>query len=170
MPRYSPVYATQSPRFVGVRAGLQRQQMWYVVPYLVQAQLELGEVREARRLALQVVRYARTKGELGLLGIALLVHAMVATRRGCWQEAERALEEGLAIGWRWSSEAGDGGAPFLEAYGQWHAAKGEPERAREKQESALAMFRRLGARRDIERVEQLLVSAACRAAQHGSTV
>jgi tetratricopeptide (TPR) repeat protein len=136
--------------------GLQRQQMWWVVPYLARAQLELGEVREARRLALQAVGYARANGELGLLGIALLVHAMVATRRGRWQEAERALAEGLEIGRRWSSEAADGGAPFLEAYGQWRAAKGEPERAREKLEAALAMFRRLGARRDIERIEQLL--------------
>jgi hypothetical protein len=37
-----------------------------------------------------------------------------------------------------------------------HAERGEPERARERLEAALAIFRRLGARKDIERVEQLL--------------
>jgi hypothetical protein len=37
-----------------------------------------------------------------------------------------------------------------------HAQKGEPELARERLEAALAIFRRLGARKDVERAEQML--------------
>ena len=45
-------------------------------------------------------------------------------------------------------------ARLLHVYGLLHAEQGEPEPARERQEAALAIFRRLGARKDIERVEQ----------------
>ena len=38
-----------------------------------------------------------------------------------------------------------------------HAKKGEPGSARERLEAALAIFRRLGARKDAERVEQALM-------------
>ena len=41
-------------------------------------------------------------------------------------------------------------------YGEMHVRKGEPEAARERLEAALAIFRRLGARKDAERVEQAL--------------
>ena len=47
---------------------------------------------------------------------------------------------------------------LLHAYGQMHVAKGEPGPARERLEAALAIFRRLGARKDAERVEQDLAA------------
>jgi hypothetical protein len=47
-------------------------------------------------------------------------------------------------------------ARLLHVYGEMHARKGEPEPARERLEAALAIFRRLGARKDVERVEQVL--------------
>ena len=43
-------------------------------------------------------------------------------------------------------------------YGEMHLQRGEPPQARERLEAALAIFRRLGARKDIERVEQMLAT------------
>jgi hypothetical protein len=84
------------------------------------------------------------------------VQSMVATRQGHWHEAEQALEEGIAL-------AGAMPHPYAESrllhvYGQMHLQKGEPTSARERLEVALAIFRRLGARKDIERVEQDLAT------------
>ena len=45
---------------------------------------------------------------------------------------------------------------LLHVYSEMHAQKGEPEPARERLEAALAIFRRLGARKDAERTEQAL--------------
>jgi hypothetical protein len=47
---------------------------------------------------------------------------------------------------------------LLEVYGRLHLAGGEPTAARERLEAALAVFRRLGARKDIERTERLLAT------------
>jgi hypothetical protein len=47
-------------------------------------------------------------------------------------------------------------ARLLHVYGLMHAQKGGPEPARERLEAALALFRRLGARKDAERVEQAI--------------
>jgi hypothetical protein len=45
---------------------------------------------------------------------------------------------------------------LLHVYGELHVAKGEPVPARERLEAALALFQRLGARKDVERVEQVI--------------
>jgi hypothetical protein len=45
---------------------------------------------------------------------------------------------------------------LLHVYGEMHVAEGEPGPAQERLEAALAIFRRLGARKDAERVEQAL--------------
>src|SRR5436190_8651503 len=49
-------------------------------------------------------------------------------------------------------------ARLLHVYGEMHAQKRELEPARERLEAALAIFRRLGARKDVERVEQALAT------------
>jgi hypothetical protein len=49
-------------------------------------------------------------------------------------------------------------ARLLHVYGEMHVAKGEPGPAREWLETALAIFRRLGARKDAEQVEQALTA------------
>jgi hypothetical protein len=51
-----------------------------------------------------------------------------------------------------------GEARLLHVYGQMHVAKGEPGPARQRLEAALAIFRRLGARKDAERVEGTLTA------------
>jgi hypothetical protein len=85
---------------------------------------------------------------------ALRVQAMVATRQGRWEDAERILEEGLSLARSMSYPYAEG--RLLQVYGEMHEVKGGPEPARERLEAALAIFRRLGARKDIERVEQTL--------------
>src|SRR5438067_13468294 len=49
-------------------------------------------------------------------------------------------------------------ASLLHVYGALHAQEGEPEPAREWWEAALAIFRRLGARKDAEQVEQAITA------------
>jgi hypothetical protein len=46
----------------------------------------------------------------------------------------------------------------LQVSGGLHAQAGQSEPARERLEAALAIFRRLGARKDIERTEQVLTT------------
>jgi hypothetical protein len=49
-------------------------------------------------------------------------------------------------------------ARLLQVYGQLHAQQGDHEPARARLGAALAIFRRLGARKDIERTEHLLAA------------
>jgi hypothetical protein len=85
---------------------------------------------------------------------ALRVQAMVRICQEHWDEAEQALEEGLALAQSMPYPYGQ--ARLLQVYGEMHVKRGEPQPARERLEAALAIFRRLGARKDIERVEQML--------------
>jgi hypothetical protein len=82
---------------------------------------------------------------------ALRVEAMVAIRQLRWQQAERALAEGLALARSMSYLYAEG--RLLHVYGQMHVANAEPGPARERLEVALAIFQRLGARKDAERAD-----------------
>ena len=87
---------------------------------------------------------------------ALRVQAMVRICQERWDEAKRALEEGLTMARSLPYPYGE--ARLLHVYGQMHTQKGEPVPARERLEAALAIFRRLGARKDAERAEQAIVA------------
>jgi tetratricopeptide (TPR) repeat protein len=135
---------------------MRRQLLHFVLPRLAWAQLELGETSEAAALVSQVVDYAREAWEPVLLAEILWLQALVAIRQEDWEEAQRALEEGIAL-------AHSLPYPYMEArslwvYGLMHLQKGEPEPARERLEAALAIFRRLGARKDAEQVDRDLAS------------
>jgi tetratricopeptide (TPR) repeat protein len=135
---------------------LRRQHLHWVIPRLAWAHLELGETGAAYEWVRQVVDYAREAGELELLAKVLWLQALVATQQEHWEEAERALEEGLSL-------TRSLPYPYLEArtlwvYGLLHRQKGQPEPARERLEAALALFRRLGARKDSAQVEQDLAT------------
>jgi tetratricopeptide (TPR) repeat protein len=133
-----------------------RQLMHFVLPVLAWAHLELGETSEADELVRQIVGYTRGAGELFLLAEVSWLQALVAMQQAHWEEAEYALEEGLSL---------SRSIPFpyeearsLQAYGLMHQQKGEPGSARERLEAALAIFRRLGARKDLERTQQVLAT------------
>ena len=59
-----------------------------------------------------------------------------------------------------AGEPGIGKSRLLHVYVEIHAQKGEPIAARERLEAALAIFERLGARKDVERVESDLAGIA----------
>lgn len=83
---------------------------------------------------------------------------MVALRQQYWEEATTALEEGVALARSMPYPYAEG--RLLHVYGQMHIQKGEPALARERLEAALAIFQRLGARKDIEQVEQAIADLA----------
>ena len=66
------------------------------------------------------------------------------------------LDEGLALARSMPYPYAE--ARLLHVHGQLLAVQGEPELARKRLEAALAIFRRLGARKDLERTEQLVAT------------
>jgi tetratricopeptide (TPR) repeat protein len=136
-----------------------RPQLWggqNVQVTLAWTHLEMGEVAVADEVVGQAVARLRDAGQRTTLVDALWVQAMVATRQGCWAEAEPALEEGLALARTMPCPYAKG--RLLHVYGQMHVARGELGPARERLETALAIFRRLGARKDAERAEKALTA------------
>jgi tetratricopeptide (TPR) repeat protein len=135
---------------------MRRQLLFFVLPSLARAQLELGATSEAVALVTQVVSYARGAGELVLLAEVLWLQARVAIRRRCWVEAEDMLEESLRLTCSLPYPYME--ARTLQVYGDLHRHRSEPQQAQEKLEAALAIFRRLGARKDVEQTEHLLTA------------
>src|SRR5439155_13056414 len=95
-----------------------------------------------------ITRARATNNRLALVDV-LRVQAMVLIRQGRWADAASSLEEGLALARRMPYPYAE--ARLLHVYGMMHVQKGEPEPARQRLETALAIFRRLGARKDSER-------------------
>lgn len=85
---------------------------------------------------------------------ALWVRSMVATRRGAWAEAEQDVQRGMALAQAMPYPYAE--ARLLAASGEMYAQKGEPERARERLDAALAILQRLGARKDAERTARII--------------
>jgi tetratricopeptide (TPR) repeat protein len=106
---------------------------------LAWALLEMGETTRAERLAGEAVERARHQGEILALVDALRVQGMVLGRQGKRNEAGGVLAEGLA-------RARSMPYPYAEA--RILAEMG-------KQEEALVIFRRLGALKDVQRIEKL---------------
>jgi tetratricopeptide (TPR) repeat protein/transcriptional regulator with XRE-family HTH domain len=126
----------------------------HLLALLARAHLELGEVGPAAAVARRAVTRARAEHDRLSLVDALGVQAMVATREEHWAEAACALEEGLSLARSMPYPYAE--AHLLYAHAEMHAQRGERDAARERLEAALAIFQRLGARKDAERVEQTL--------------
>jgi hypothetical protein len=120
------------------------------------AQLELGDVAAAAELVRQAITLARARNDRLNLVDALRVQAMVSVRQRDWEGAVLALEEGLALARAMPYPYAEG--RLLHLYGAMHTRKSAPAPARERLEAALAIFRRLGARKDAEQVEQTLAA------------
>jgi tetratricopeptide (TPR) repeat protein/transcriptional regulator with XRE-family HTH domain len=138
------------------RPGLQEWTVTCLLPVLAWAYLDLGEVDEAASAATQAVARAQTQHIWIALVDALRVRALVATRQGDWRAAEHALEEGLVLAHPMPYPYAE--ARLLHVYGLLHARQGEHEPACERLTAALAIFRGLGASKDIEQVERDLAS------------
>ena len=128
----------------------------FMLPYVALAHLQLSEVDEAEAVAAQAVARATAEDNCIALADALRVRAQVAIEQQRWVEAQRALAEGLTLTRRVPYPYAE--ARLLHVYGLMHARRGEPEAARERLREALAIFRRLGARKDVERAERVLTS------------
>jgi len=85
---------------------------------------------------------------------ALRVQALVLLRREQWDEAARSLAEGLALARAMPYPYAE--ARFLHLDGALRAQQGEGAAARDHLAAARAIFARLGARRDSERLEGTL--------------
>jgi adenylate cyclase len=136
------------------RAGLQELDVTGLLPTLAWAYLEQDDVQAAAEVVRQAVGRARAQTLQLDLVEALRVQAMVACRQEEWDDARRDLDEGLALAGSMPYPHGE--ARLLHVYGDMHSLKGELEPARERLEEALTIFRRLGARKDAERVAQAM--------------
>lgn len=124
-----------------------------VLPILARAFLEAGDVRRAEEVANTAVTRARTQEPLSLVD-ALWVLGMVRARQGRTEGARDAFGEALRLAARLPS-------PYLQAQilyeiGWMATQSGESSEGRSRLADALAIFRRLGARWDVERTEQAL--------------
>ncbi len=112
------------------------------LPVLAWAELELGHHAEAtERLEAAIELATARRWHLWLVD-ALRVKGLLAVRQQRWEDARAGLDETItmcrSMSYPWAE------AKALYVYGQLHAAKGEPEQAREKYEAALAICDRLG--------------------------
>jgi tetratricopeptide (TPR) repeat protein len=119
----------------------------YVLPVLAWAYLELGDTEQAAQVIARAL--TRASGYRLTLAGALRVQGLVALRQGHYHSASHALEEGLALARAMPYPHGEG--RLLEVCGELHVRQGDTEAARERFIAALAIFRRLGARKDAER-------------------
>jgi tetratricopeptide (TPR) repeat protein len=124
-----------------------------LLPVLAWAHLELDQVDLAAEVVGHALARARPESMRLVLVEALRVQALVALRRGQWDEAASSLEEGLELARGMPHPYAE--ARLLQVYGALHAQTGEPA-ARACLEEARAIFTRLGARMDTERVDQAL--------------
>jgi tetratricopeptide (TPR) repeat protein len=138
------------------RPGLEEFDVTEFLPELAWAYLELGHLDQAQQTVVQALRRARAEQLRLILVDALRVQAMVAMRREQWEEATSALEEGITMAREMPYPYAE--ARLLHIYGQMHLQKGETESAHERLGAALVIFRRLGARKDVEGVEQDLAT------------
>jgi ATP/maltotriose-dependent transcriptional regulator MalT len=144
--------ARLTPLFDGVERGEQPHPK--LMALLAWVHLELGDVGLAADMVAQAIAHARAGSDRLTLVDALRVQAMVATRQERWDEAERSVQDALSVARGMPYPYAE--ARLLHVYGEMHVAKGESAQAREQLEAALAIFRRLGARKAVERVEQAL--------------
>jgi tetratricopeptide (TPR) repeat protein len=131
----------------------------YVVPMsatLAWAYLELGEMDRAEETAQRGLTIARERQNGLWAPDVLRVQGMILARRGRWQEAEAVLREAVSL-------ARTMPYPYAEARalyecGMMHIRREDPQAARQPLQDAVAIFRRLGAQKDLEPAEQAVVA------------
>jgi len=94
----------------------------WVLLFLALAHLELGDTDQAADVALEATTRARHDRAHLVLADALWVRAQVETRRGLWLDAERTLQEGLALARPMPYPFTEG--RLLHAYGVLYQEKG----------------------------------------------
>jgi tetratricopeptide (TPR) repeat protein len=138
------------------RAEREEGDVSLLLPPYAWAHLDLGEVAAAAALIERAVATATAKNDRLALVDALRVQALVASRQGHSVEAMQALEEGIALARGMPYPYAE--ARLLHVYGQMSVHTRQLELARERLEAALAIFQRLGARKDIKQIEQTMAA------------
>jgi len=121
---------------------------------LAWAYLERGDVAQAAALARDAVEVARAQQERLSLVDALRVQGMVLSRQEHWDEAERAFREGLELAHPMPYPYAE--ARILTEMGMLETVQNNAEQARDQLGEALAIFRQIGATKDIEKTAALL--------------
>jgi transcriptional regulator with XRE-family HTH domain/tetratricopeptide (TPR) repeat protein len=121
------------------------------------AAVELGAAADAGTLVADTVKSARAADMRLVLPDALRVQALWEIHQRRWRQAEAVLEEAITLcnGMRYRYAE----AKALYVFGQLWMAQGEPARARERFEQALAICHQLGERLYGEAIEQALAAA-----------
>ncbi|HEY8686790.1 MAG TPA: AAA family ATPase [Chloroflexota bacterium] len=125
-------------------------------PVLAEAYLNVGDVTKAESLVQQRVHRFRTQNHRRALALWLRVQGMVL---GCQQlsdAAEKAFFEALEFAQKMPYPYAEGRIRY--ELGRLYIQLGRPEQARDQLESALSIFRHLGARPDAERTEHTLAA------------
>jgi tetratricopeptide (TPR) repeat protein len=128
----------------------------FLLPSLAWAALQSGDADQAGTVAAAAVARAQAEQNRLALAEALRVCALAAMARQQWDAAVASLDDGLAMTRQIRYPYGEG--RLLHVYGLLHVQRHELELARERLAAARALFRHLGARRDIEQVEQILIA------------
>jgi class 3 adenylate cyclase/tetratricopeptide (TPR) repeat protein/DNA-binding XRE family transcriptional regulator len=136
------------------RAGLVELDVNGLLPLVACAQLELGDVVAAEALATQTVARMRSQHDRFHLVDALQVEAAVRIRQQRWNDAEARLDEALALARSMPYPYAE--AKALATFGDLHLAGGEPERAHDQYEAALAILRSLGEVTCAEQIQRTL--------------
>jgi predicted ATPase/class 3 adenylate cyclase len=121
---------------------------------LAWAHSECGHAEEAAEFAAQGVARARADKSQPDLVEALVVHGMVMTRAGRWDEAEWDLAEARSLAQGMPLPFGE--ARALYEWGMLHTLRHEPDQARRQLEAARQIFATLDARIDLERTDAAL--------------
>jgi tetratricopeptide (TPR) repeat protein len=144
--RLEPLVAEDSPFLVALCATL----AW--------AYLELGEMDRAAETVDRALRIARDRQLRLDLPTALQVHGMVLAQCDAWKDADAAFGDAVSLAHAMPYPYAE--ARARERWGMVCRERRKPEQARKNLEEALGIFRRLGARKDVERAEQALASLA----------
>jgi transcriptional regulator with XRE-family HTH domain/tetratricopeptide (TPR) repeat protein len=147
-----PMAACHRLRALSDRPGLSEPDVTALLPNLAWANLELGDTAQAVTIAANAVSRARAIGYRFMLIDALHVQALVWLNTQAWDAAGIALAEGLALARLLPYPYGE--ARLLEDEGLLHAYLDAFGAARGQLEAAAVIFRRLGARFDLERIER----------------
>jgi predicted ATPase/DNA-binding XRE family transcriptional regulator len=145
---------TQMETLLG-RFGSEHGDYANLLPKLAWAYLELRDLAQASGVAAQAVAFAQQIDDFLNLVEAIRVQALVLMAEKHWAEAEGVLAEILSETQRRCYPWGE--ARVLDTYGLLHIRAGDSVSARERLEAALSIYARLGARKDVTRIEQELV-------------
>jgi predicted ATPase/class 3 adenylate cyclase len=140
------------------RANIAALELDVLLPVLVWAQLESGEVEVAEHLLAQTCIRLRAQHHRFYLVDALRVEAAVCIQRQRWDEAKAALQEVLTLACPMPYPYAE--AKALDTYGDLLVACGQPDQAREQYAAALAILHPLREVPYAKRIERALAEMA----------